>query len=184
MFRSFRKLYNKTCLQQICILSRTQYNHTLILTTSHLLKQPSIRFNDIRFKSKGPKKQCGKSESESYEEDDDSEEVYQDKHTKVINISVTSLRVDGILKSGLGMARNKIETLFYESKIRVNGEKILKKSTMVREGDEIDLIKGPDLRNPNFVNIARLEILKITPKEETISVRMRRCKSLSVESYS
>jgi RNA-binding protein YlmH len=52
------------------------------------------------------------------------------------------MRIDLILKSGLNIARNKIELAFYENKIRKNGKKILKKSQSVAVGDEIDFIKG------------------------------------------
>lgn len=48
-----------------------------------------------------------------------------------MKIKVQSLRADLLLKSALGIARNKIEAAFYEGKIRINGKKIQKKSVHV-----------------------------------------------------
>ncbi|XP_066907256.1 mitochondrial transcription rescue factor 1 [Halyomorpha halys] len=66
-------------------------------------------------------------------DDDDDDEDFGD--SKLIVGHVLSLRTDAILKTGLGLARNKIETYFYESKIRVNGKKILKKSQKVSDSN-------------------------------------------------
>lgn len=99
----------------------------------------------------------------------------------IAKVHVQSLRADLILKSGLGIARNKIETAFYENRIRVNGKKIVKKSVSCKVGDEIDLIKNDSPTNPNHQIIARIEIIETVAKEETIQVTMRRYKSLTVE---
>ncbi|KAK9887347.1 hypothetical protein WA026_022017 [Henosepilachna vigintioctopunctata] len=106
-----------------------------------------------------------------------------DKISKIRTINISNLRVDLILKSGLGIARNKIEKLFYENKIRVNGEKIEKKSVQVEEGDEIDVIKGPSPSNPQLLLVARVEVLKVKPVEENLSIKIRRSKSLLIEHY-
>lgn len=76
-----------------------------------------------------------------------------------------------------------MELLFYDSKIRVNGEKITKKSLKLDIGDEIDVIKGPDHMNPNNLVVGRVEIIDAKPKEESISVILRRNKSLTIENY-
>lgn len=93
------------------------------------------------------------------------------------------MRADLLLKTGVGIARNKIEAAFYENRIRINGKKIAKKSLNCNVGDEIDLIKNDSPVNPNHLVIARIEILSATPKENGISVTMRRFKSLTVEKY-
>lgn len=105
-----------------------------------------------------------------------------DKKTTV-KIKVQSLRADLLLKSAVGIARNKIEAAFYDNRIRINGKKIAKKSQACKIGDEIDLIKNDCPTNPNHLIIARIEILATEPKEEHISVTMRRFKSLTVEKY-
>ncbi|XP_076265164.1 mitochondrial transcription rescue factor 1 [Rhynchophorus ferrugineus] len=144
-------------------------------------KPPNSLVEQVRFRYS--KTKVTKSESESEEHQDDEDDEFQDKHTKILNINVSSLRVDGILKSSLGISRAKIEKMFYDSKIRINGKKLLKKSTSIHEGDEIDIVKGPDVRNPNFITVARVEILTLKAKEESIAVKIRRCKSLSIEAY-
>jgi hypothetical protein len=66
------------------------------------------------------------------EDDSDDEEFADDiDKQKIAKIRVQSMRADLLLKTGLGIARNKIEASFYEGKIRVNGKKINKKSVHV-----------------------------------------------------
>ncbi|KAK9701276.1 hypothetical protein QE152_g30712 [Popillia japonica] len=135
------------------------------------------------FKSKG-KKVDKKLESDPDDEiEQELDEEILDKTTKVINVKVNSLRTDVLLKMGVGMARNKIENLFYESKIRVNGKKILKKGEVVEAGDEIDIIKGVSVDNPKLLVVARVEVLSVDEKGEKISARLRRTKSLIIENY-
>lgn len=80
---------------------------------------------------------------------------------------------------------SKVETLFYESKIRVNGEKLMKKSSPVAVGDEIDVIKGVSQMNPEHLVVQRVEVLSAVPKEDSdgLSVQLRRQKSLIIENY-
>ncbi|KAJ9594138.1 hypothetical protein L9F63_014454, partial [Diploptera punctata] len=142
--------------------------------------QPNLQF--IRNKYKKHQSQKIEEESDS-ESDDDNEDGIPDKSTKTITVKVTSLRTDLIVKTGLAIARNKVETLFYDSKIRVNGKKIIKKSARVNVGDEIDVIRSTSRMNPNFLVISRIEIISAKAEEENISVKLRRTKSLTVENY-
>ncbi|XP_018562660.1 uncharacterized protein C6orf203 homolog [Anoplophora glabripennis] len=143
--------------------------------------QKNLEF--YRYKSKDKKSKRQDTESETEESEKDFMDDIQDKNTKTIKVNVTSMRLDVILKSGLGLSRNKLETIFYESKVRLNGEKVLKKSVHVQNGDEIDIIKGNNVNNKDFLMVARVEILSAIGKEESISVKLRRCKSLTVENY-
>ncbi|KAJ8962465.1 hypothetical protein NQ317_011627 [Molorchus minor] len=154
--------------------------------------QPSIASQNqsnlqiCRYKSKGDKRrQKQESDSESEQETDDNFlDTMQDKNMKTLKVGPSvNTALDAIIKAGLGLSRNKIEVLFYESKVRLNGEKVPKKSAHVEEGDEIDVIKGTSINNPDFLTVARIEILSVVPKEESISVKLRRCKSLTVENY-
>ncbi|KAG5897642.1 hypothetical protein JTB14_013783 [Gonioctena quinquepunctata] len=140
----------------------------------------------LRFRSKSEKSRIPKrvsSETESEEETNDIFDDLPDKHTKTLKIKVLSMRMDAILKAGLGLSRNKIETIFYESKVRLNGDKVPKKSVSIREGDEVDVIKGVSVTNPEFLAVSRLEVLSAEAQEESISVKIRVCKSLTVENY-
>jgi hypothetical protein len=117
-----------------------------------------------------------------FQDSDDETEGMSDVDKKtVVKISVQSMRADLLLKSGIGIARNKIEAAFYEGRIRVNGKKLLKKSHSCNVGDEIDYMKNEAPTNPDHVLISRVEILSATPKDESISVTMKRFKSLTVE---
>ncbi|KOB77414.1 putative secreted protein, partial [Operophtera brumata] len=104
--------------------------------------------------------------------DSDDETIVDDdspltRDSKMVKFSTTSMRTDMILKSALGVARNKIEQAFYESKIRVNGRKITKKSAP----------------NPDHLFVSRIEILDASPKEESIGISARRFKNLLIENY-
>lgn len=80
---------------------------------------------------------------------------------------------------------SKVEALFYESKIRVNGQKLMKKSSPVQVEDEIDVIKGTSQMNPDHLVVQRVEVLATTPKDDGdgIWVTLRRHKSLIIENY-
>nr|CAH1156232.1 unnamed protein product [Phaedon cochleariae] len=149
------------------------------------ISQPNLQL--LRYKSKGNKSNIPSHATETETEKDSSDDTIDDlldKSTKTIKINVPSMRMDALLKAGMGLSRNKIEVMFYESKVRLNGEKVPKKSITVQEGDEIDMIKGVNVDNPNFLTVARLEILSSVQTENKLTVKIRRCKSLTVEDYS
>lgn len=105
------------------------------------------------------------------------------------------------------LSNSKIEKLFYESKIRLNGKKVLKKSISVRfrfiefrviicvywndfhfqvkNDDEIDVIKSVSPLNPDNLVVSRIELLssKVSDDEEHIIIVARRFKSLTIENY-
>ncbi|XP_062124495.1 mitochondrial transcription rescue factor 1 [Drosophila sulfurigaster albostrigata] len=123
-------------------------------------------------------------QSNDVDSDDEADEEFKDdRDSKVVKTKVNSLRADLLLKSGLGMARNKVEHNFYESKIRVNGKKLQKKSVQLDVGDEIDVIRGFSQTNPSHLVIARVVILSAAEREEGLSVHLRRYKSLLIENY-
>ncbi|KAK5645356.1 hypothetical protein RI129_006656 [Pyrocoelia pectoralis] len=165
---------------QSCFYSSLTKLHLPTLTSQNLISS----ITNTRFKSKGRKQKKEESEDEESEsETEDFDSLVVDKQTKVLTLRVSSLRTDVVLKSSLYVSRSKVDEAFYESKIRVNGKKLLKKSDLAQEGDELDIIKSVDITNPNFLNVARVEVLQIVPKGESFSIRVRRCKSLLVENY-
>lgn len=130
----------------------------------------------------------GKSKKAKYDSDDEDEAFGDDdsslsKDSKVVKFSTTSMRTDVIIKSALGYARNRVEEIFYESKIRLNGRKIMKKSAAVKLGDEVDVVKMVSPKNPEHLYVSRIEILNIVPKEDSISITARRFKNLLIENY-
>ncbi|KAJ6638486.1 Mitochondrial transcription rescue factor 1 [Pseudolycoriella hygida] len=127
-------------------------------------------------------KSSGKQHRE--EEDDEIDEFTDsdDKDSKTVR--VTSLRMDLLIKLGLGLARNKVESAFYDSRIRVNGKKITKKSVTLHVGDEVDVVKGLSPINNDHIIVSRLEIIGVTAKEEDIAVTLRKFKNLTIENYS
>lgn len=127
-------------------------------------------------------------EDDSDEEDEEDDEellsnVPHDNKTKIVKTTSSSLRIDAIVKAGLGIARNKVDTAFYESRLRLNGRKVLKKSALVGVQDEIDLIRGPSPTNPEFQIVSRITILSISITEDAYKVKLIRDKSLLIEKY-
>ncbi|ALC47559.1 CG4884 [Drosophila busckii] len=122
--------------------------------------------------------------TEDLDSDDELDAEFKDERdSKVIKTNVNSLRADLLLKSGLGMARNKVELNFYESKIRVNGKKLQKKSVQLQVGDEIDVIRGFSQTNPSHLVVARVVILSAGEREDGLNVHLRRYKSMLIENY-
>lgn len=78
---------------------------------------------------------------------------------------------------------SKIEVAFYESRVRVNGEKVMKKSHTLQVGDEVDLIKGPSPNNPDFLLISRVEVLSTKLDGDELEVKLRKFKSLLINNY-
>ncbi|XP_028170636.1 mitochondrial transcription rescue factor 1 [Ostrinia nubilalis] len=146
--------------------------------TSTVVKYPPIMLNSSRFKSK--KQHAQDSDDEGDVQSDDSS---LSRDSKVVKFNTTTMRTDVILKSALGVARNKIEQVFYESKIRVNGKKILKKSASVKVGDEVDVIKSVSPKNPDHLYVSRVEIINVAATEDNIVVTARRFKNLLIENY-
>lgn len=141
-------------------------------------------FQNSRFKSKKSSKIPQQQLSESQSGESSNDDNIPDKQSKVMKINVSSLRVDAVLKSSLGISRNKIDVMFYENRVRVNGEKLPKKNVSICEGDEIDLIKNISPANTDYLIVARIEVLSCVAKENTAEVKIRRYKSLTVENYS
>ncbi|XP_055852230.1 mitochondrial transcription rescue factor 1 [Episyrphus balteatus] len=151
---------------------------------THIVVYPAVKLiNTSTVFSKKVKKQSSKYEDSDSDDDDDDPHLQDERDSKVVKVKVNSLRADLLLKAGLQIARNKIEVIFYESKIRVNGQKIPKKSVQLNVGDEIDVIKGFSTVNPSHLVISRVIIASAKEKEETISVHLRRYKTMLIENY-
>ncbi|KFB47483.1 AGAP001007-PA-like protein [Anopheles sinensis] len=168
---------------------------------NHLSSAANHQFAAIAYRSlynhqqiRKKSKKSGKRESRNEDDLDDDEpehdrgdayeDMVSDKYNRTTKVVVTSMRADVLLKAGLDIARNKVDTLFYGSKIRLNGKKLTKKSTTVDVDDEIDVVRGPSPSNPNHLIVSRVEILSVTPRAENIAVVIRRNKSLTIENYS
>ncbi|KAL1465664.1 hypothetical protein WDU94_005216 [Cyamophila willieti] len=143
------------------------------------------------------KKKPGRSKTNKYDDNDDDEDLVgiedeeegmeDSNSSKVMHLKLTSLRMDLVLKQAFQIARNKIEKLFYESKIRINGYKVLKKSHNVALGDEIDIVKGFSQSNPQFLVVQRVKILAASDptsdNEGNLVLKVRRYKSLLIDNY-
>ncbi|KAG7281259.1 hypothetical protein CRUP_019784, partial [Coryphaenoides rupestris] len=110
------------------------------------------------------------SEDEKEEEDPNLPKDYKD-----LEKFVATYRYDAFFKYGTDMARNKIEDAFYKNKLRLNGQKLLKK---VKVGDTLDL---HDKKTVTLMRVVFKKILEETDSErDTDRVALRRWKRLEL----
>ncbi|XP_061651421.1 mitochondrial transcription rescue factor 1 [Phyllopteryx taeniolatus] len=151
----------------------------------------SLSVHQLRFKSnrkKGAAKPTDEEEEEEkdLESSDSEDEVDEDpnvpKDYKDIEKYVQSFRYDVILRAGLDMARNKIEDSFYSNKLRLNGQKLIKKSKTVRVGDTLDLVmsENQDTNTVTFMRVVLKKVLGESSNAEKYKVSIRRWKLIAL----
>ncbi|XP_045108608.1 mitochondrial transcription rescue factor 1-like [Portunus trituberculatus] len=128
-------------------------------------------------------------DDEDFTDDEDEDEdmkLETGSDFRELKARVPSLRIDAILKSGLNMSRNKVESAFFDSRIRINGKKLLKKSQQCHMGDEIDVIKAVARDNANNLYVSRVVVMALghmAEDDEKVTVKLRRYPNLLVECY-
>ncbi|XP_036758779.1 mitochondrial transcription rescue factor 1 isoform X1 [Manis pentadactyla] len=132
---------------------------------------------------KSTKKTLQKAEDEEdSDEDSDGGEVGQQegelqedpgaiRDYKDLETVVPSFRYDVVLKTGLDVGRNQVEDAFYKGELRLNGEKLWKKSRTVKVGDTLDLLIGED-KEAETETVMRI-LLKRVSEEKTESEKYR-----------
>lgn len=118
------------------------------------------------------------SELEEEPEDNPSEV----KDYKDLDKVVQSFRYDVILKMGLDIGRNKVEDAFYKGELRLNGEKLWKKSRTVKVGDTLDLLIGEDkeAETETVMRVILKKVLEEKTSNEKYRVVLRRWKKLQL----
>lgn len=125
------KIFNKHLLQEnisVNFISNRNFN---ILNKQPVIKIDVVdkKFMNGSWKIISRSRYDKKSSKDTIDSDDESDDEEKDKN--LIKMKLQSLRIDILIKSGLNIARNKVETAFFEDKIRLNGKKITKKSAHV-----------------------------------------------------
>ncbi|XP_011306646.1 uncharacterized protein [Fopius arisanus] len=151
------------------------------LCLNHNLNCTFRRWKHNRSSKKGQHRE----EDEDLEDKDDEEMqlLAHGKNNKIITPSTSSMRIDAVVKAALGIARSQADVALYESKIRVNSEKVLKKGYQVAINDVIDFIVGPSPKNPKFTIVTRITILDAKLNVDTIKLKILREKNLVVDDY-
>ncbi|XP_058652498.1 mitochondrial transcription rescue factor 1 [Onychostoma macrolepis] len=153
--------------------SATPQTHRTAMWPKSWDTRQSWLLHQTRLKStrkKGKQKAMQQEEEEEEEEQEDAEASdYEDelpddpglpKDYKDHEKTVQSLRFDLVLKTGLNIARNGVEDAFYNLKLRLNGQKLTKKSKMVKVGDTLDLILNED-KETDTVLLKRVILKKV-----------------------
>uniref|UniRef100_A0A8D0GIE0 Mitochondrial transcription rescue factor 1 n=1 Tax=Sphenodon punctatus TaxID=8508 RepID=A0A8D0GIE0_SPHPU len=158
--------------------------YVFLRSTPACISAVSVRLKSNKNSKKNIEQQVEDEEEE--EERSDSEDEFEDdpsvmKNYKDLEKVVPSFRFDIIMKAGLDIARNKVEDAFYNSELRLNGEKLWKKSRAVKVGDTLDFIVGEDKETETAV-VMRIVLKKASEKTESdkYKVVLRRWKSLKV----
>lgn len=143
----------------------------------------------LRSKSKKAKSKAPVAQDEEEDEDEEEEEEAgsQEEGDNERLVFVSSLRIDSIMKAGVNMSKTKVLESFYDGSIRLNGQKVPKKSTQVSIGDEVDHVLGFSAQNPNLMEVDRVTLLathhdRVTDKGR-FQVRLRCQRRLVIEKY-
>ncbi|XP_045355142.1 mitochondrial transcription rescue factor 1 isoform X1 [Leopardus geoffroyi] len=127
------------------------------------------------------------SDEESHGELSEREEELEDdpgavRDYKDLEKVVQSFRYDVILKTGLDVGRNKVEDAFYKGELRLNGEKLWKKSRTVKVGDTLDLLIGEDkeAETETVMRVLLKKVLGEKTESEKYRVVLRRWKKLKL----
>lgn len=152
----------------------------------NILSVHPLRFNSSKKKRGSKTLKQAEEEEEDSEESDYEDEVKDDlnmpKDFKDLEKYVQSFRFDVIMKAGLDIARNKIEDSFYSNKLRLNGQKLIKKSKSVKVGDTLDIVMSEN-RETNTVILMRVSLRKELGESndgEKYKVALRRWKNLEL----
>lgn len=130
-----------------------------------------------RLKRSSKRQRETESDSEGEEENDEFDVIAN----KIITSTVSSLRMENILKVALGISRRKIEDAFYEGKVRLNGKMMNKKSMKLNVGDEIDMIVSKSPQNADLLIVHRAQLLNIFVEDDKIYIKVARNKNLLIE---
>lgn len=101
---------------------------------------------------------------------------------KLLQLVVTSLRVDRILATGFAIGRRKAEYSLLKGLVKINGKTVTKKSVEVNEGDIIDQFSLE--KTTEFVyNLDRLELLEIgdLTKKGNQKVTLRKTRNFTID---
>ncbi|XP_009071386.1 PREDICTED: uncharacterized protein C6orf203 homolog [Acanthisitta chloris] len=188
LYPSWRRSIFCSC-QASTVTYRRCFNFSPVRLSALRLSPDYLSVLSLRNKSSKSSKRSRETVQEEEEEDEDEssleDELESDpsivKDYKDLEKVVPSLRYDVIMKAGLDMARNKVEDAFYNNELRLNGEKLWKKSRAVKVGDTLDLILGEDKETGTAV-VMRIILKKISDKTESekYKVILRRWKNLKV----
>ncbi|XP_014662497.1 PREDICTED: uncharacterized protein C6orf203-like [Priapulus caudatus] len=180
------------------VIPGPEIEHRHMLTLNQSVQPVLTQLRCLSHKNKGKKKGKHKSNVEEEHSDEDNVEmglVDDDndndldglpKDFKDMVVTVSSLRLDAVLKTGLGISRSATEDAFYGSKLRINRQRVLKKSCQVALGDEIDIVLGPRVDNENMLDVQRVLVRGISnerTRSDRIILALRRWKKFTVENY-
>ncbi|XP_048829840.1 mitochondrial transcription rescue factor 1 [Brienomyrus brachyistius] len=108
-----------------------------------------VRYKGSRDSKKGSKNKKHTAAEEDEDEDTDLEASDEEEPEDDLNLRrnykdqervVPSLRYDLIIRAGLDVPRHKIDDAFYQNRLRLNGQPLIKKSKTVSVGDTLDLV--------------------------------------------
>lgn len=179
---------------------KTLFHNIFSLRLPGLLLPPEYIFPfSIRLKSNITSKKSTKKTLQKVEDEEDSgeesghdelseqeEELEDDpsvvRDYKDLEKAVQSFRYDVILKTGLDIGRNKVEDAFYKGELRLNGEKLWKKSRTVKVGDTLDLLIGEDKETETeiMMRILLKKVFEEKTQSEKYRVVLRRWKTLKL----
>uniref|UniRef100_A0A8C5XHT3 Mitochondrial transcription rescue factor 1 C-terminal domain-containing protein n=1 Tax=Microcebus murinus TaxID=30608 RepID=A0A8C5XHT3_MICMU len=172
---------------------KTFFRNIFSLRLPGLLISPEYVFSIFPLKKStktSPQKVEDEEDSDAEEDDNEMSEMEEEleddpsvvKEYKDLEKGVPSFRYDVILKTGLDVGRNKVEEAFYKGELRLNGEKLWKKSRTVKMGDTLDLLIG-DSKEAEAETVMQILLKKVFEEKtqsEKYRVVLRRWKNLKL----
>ena len=174
-----------------CLQTRDAQNNNQLLAARFQIEHFQKRYKK-RVKG-GPGKKAIDDDEERGSDDDDDDDDTPDEDPEVVEkgyfdstVNVNSLRVDTVLKTASKVSRAKIEEAFYDSRIRINNERVTKKSVDVAQDDVVDIILGRNMENHDFLDVSRIEIKEIpdlATSRSRLNLKVRKYSNLTIENY-
>ncbi|XP_070189185.1 uncharacterized protein [Littorina saxatilis] len=115
----------------------------------------------VRHKSGGKKSQQNDEDEESDEEELTDDDYEAPLNFKKMKIHLKSLRADSVVSSALDISRNRVDEIFFGSRLRLNGEKLLKKSKQMSEGDYVDVVVERSAEEDKLL-VKRVKVISVS----------------------
>jgi ribosomal 50S subunit-recycling heat shock protein len=89
---------------------------------------------------------------------------------KELKVHLKSARLDAIVSAGLSISRKKVDDIFLDSKLRHNGDRVLKKSKQLKEGDYVDVLLPAE---EGVTMVKRVRVVKIVNTEGSANNKLK-----------
>uniref|UniRef100_A0A0N5CFD7 S4 RNA-binding domain-containing protein n=1 Tax=Strongyloides papillosus TaxID=174720 RepID=A0A0N5CFD7_STREA len=156
------------------------------VTDRKLMTTPLCSGKIRRIKTEKDNKTIKEKLSSFQEELNDEEEEIDDglpKDYKEKSYHLSSRRIDSLLHRVLGRSNTEVEKMILTGKVRINDERVSKKSYNIDKGDQIDVFLEVYPENDKLANISRVFIKHYEIKENGYHITAKFWKKMLVDNW-